>query len=281
MEIRLMTSSDVEFAYACTTAEGWSGETAEVFETFLANDPQGCFVAEHEGMPAGVSVATRYGSSGFVGELVVAKEMRGRGIGAALFRAAVEYLGSSGVESIYLDGDLDVVPFYERMGFRKVCRSLRFVGTVAGGPRRGIRPLRPGDLPEVCALDRHLLGDDRSRYIERRLFLFPELCYVARSEGRINGYVMGRPGVGVVSVGPWVSRGSERDAISLLGMVALQAGDAPLRLGVLEANSRAVRAVRSSVGFEEKPPCWRMVMGRDVGLGVHDDIFAIGSAAKG
>jgi len=281
MEIRLMMTSDVEFAFACTRAEGWLGETKEVFETFLAHDPQGCFVAEHEGRAVGICVATRYRSHGFIGELVVAEDMRGQGIGEALFRTAIDYLRSSAIEHIYLDGDLPAVPIYERAGFRKICRSLRFVGTVTGGPCSDVRSFLPSDMSSVGAIDRELFGDDRSDFLERRLAIFGELCFVLERRGRVVGYVMGRKGLGVVSVGPWVSRGSARDGICLLRAVASQAGGEPLRVGVLETNPRAVRIVRSCGVFEEHAPCWRMMMGRDERLGIHDDLLAIGSAAKG
>lgn len=276
-----MKAHDAAFAHACTSAEGWAGETVEVFETFLANDPEGSFVAEYDGIPAGICVAVRYRKNGFVGELVATREFRGRGVGGALFRAAIEYLTKSGIETIYLDGDLEAVPLYERTGFRRVCRSLRYVGAVRESSSEGVRALRRSDLPQVCSLDAVLFGDDRGRYLERRFDLFPELCFVSESEGLLTGYVMGRPGVGVLSAGPWISRGPEREAVALLAALGAQSGGTPLRLGVLESSARAVEIIRSCGEFEEQTPSWRMVWGRDTRLGEHEDVLAIGSAAKG
>jgi hypothetical protein len=33
-----MEFSDIDFAYSCTSSEGWAGETKEIFETLLNHD---------------------------------------------------------------------------------------------------------------------------------------------------------------------------------------------------------------------------------------------------
>jgi len=279
--IREMTRSDVEFAYACTTNEGWAGETPEVFESFLAHDPRGCFVAEYGTKPAGVCVATRYRRCGFIGELVVAKELRGKGIGRMLFERSLKYLQSSGMKTVYLDGDLEAIPFYERMGFRKITRSLRFVGTLRGTRRPGVRQARRADWRRICEIDRELFGDDRAFFIERRLAADPDLCFVSEPAGEVSGFIMARPGVGVLSVGPWAAGKSDDEAFGLLETLASASVAGRLRLGVLEMNSRAVDLVRSTRSFKKGTPSWRMVLGPDERVGFHEDLIAIGSAAKG
>jgi len=281
MRIREMIRSDVGFAYGCVSAEGWAGETPEVFETFLSHDPRGCWVAESEGRPVGICVATRYRATGFIGELIVIKEERGKGVGGSLFRCALDYLRACGVASICLDGDLDAVPIYERAGFRKVCRSLRFVGTSRGRRAPGVRQARGEDLPRIRAMDSDLFGDDRGFFIDRRLAAHPEYCFVRETGGGIVGFIMARPGVGVLSVGPWAARGGDADAVLLLEAVAAAAGGVPLRLGILERNKRAVGLVRAIGSFEETTPSWRMAFGPSDALGIHDDLLAVGSAATG
>lgn len=69
--IRAMEPSDLNFAAARTAAEGWTGETRHVFEGFYAHDPQGCLVAAMGDRRVGICVATSYGPSGFIGELIV------------------------------------------------------------------------------------------------------------------------------------------------------------------------------------------------------------------
>ena len=276
-----MTPGDIEFAFACTAAEGWAGETPAVFEAYLAHDPRGCFVADFGTKRAGVCVATRYRRCGFIGELVVVKEFRGHGIGKTLFETSLDYLRSSGMKTVYLDGDLEAVPFYERMGFRKITRSLRFVGSLRGAAGPGVRPARLADTRRICEIDRELFGDDRAFFIEHRLVAHPDLCFVSETAGEVSGFIMARPGVGVLSVGPWTAGRSDHEAVGLLETLASAPVAGRLRMGVLEMNSRALNLVRSMRVFKEETPSWRMVLGPDERLAFHEDLIAIGSAAKG
>ena len=146
--IRSMQPADLDFAAACTAAEGWSSEIRREFEGFFAHDPQGCLIAEAGDEPIGIGVATSYGATGFVGELIVLPGWRGRGVGHRLLDHAVGYLRARGAHSIYLDGVQAAVSLYQRAGFRKVCRSLRFIGTLPGEQYPGVCPMRPEHLPE-------------------------------------------------------------------------------------------------------------------------------------
>lgn len=276
-----MMPSDVDFAFACTKAEGWAGETRDVFEAFLQHDPRGCLVAEEDSRPVGICIATRYRTTGFIGELVVAEGMRRKGIGRRLFGRAVDYLESAGATTICLDADVDAVPLYERMGFKKVCRSLRYAGHAIPRAAPNVRPSHPEDAVEICEIDRRLFGDDRGFFIARDLARHPDLCFVLESSGKITGYIFARPGVGVMSVGPWAACRGIVDAELLLGVLAKRTGAERLRMGILESNFRASELVRACGAFEETAPCWRMILGRGPGLGEHRDLFAIGSAARG
>ena len=102
MKIRCMTTDDLTRAAAFTAAEGWSSETLTTFESFHANDPQGCFIAEEHGRCTGICVATGYRRSGFVGELIIAPGRRNRGNGRRLLQHAIDYLRGRGR---YADGN--------------------------------------------------------------------------------------------------------------------------------------------------------------------------------
>ena len=281
IEIRTMQAPDLDFAAACTAAEGWLTQTRQVFEGFHAYDPEGCLVATADGMRIGICVATGYGAYGFIGELIVLPKARGRGVGRRLLEHAIAYLRAQGARSILLDGVGRAVPLYERVGFHTVCRSLRFSGTLEGTSRPAVRPMQRADLPALCTLDREAFGADRAFHLERRLSEHPALCKVHAYGDEIRGFIVGQRGGGMVSVGPWVAGPAVECPADLLESLALEAGGLPIGLGVLESNAQAAAVVRA-LGLAERPdPPWRMVLGPAAGLGASPLAYAIGSPATG
>jgi ribosomal protein S18 acetylase RimI-like enzyme len=281
MTIRTMRDSDLDFAAESAALENWPSETLGAFASFLGHDPAGCFVAERDGRPAGICVATAYTGSGFIGELIVRKDVRGQGIGPRLLEHAVNYLKSRGVEAVYLDGVERAVPFYESVGFRGVCRSLRFLGHIEGRTHPALRPMFRDDLKEVCRIDRDAFGDDRSFFVKRRFSLFPRYAKILEQGGRITGFILGIQGRGLVAAGPWVVRAEAERPLSLLEGLARETGNLPLRIGVLETSLRAVESLRGLGGLQPQRPSWRMVLGPGGRLGNSPLCWAVGSPAKG
>jgi len=280
VRIREMRAEDIEFAASLTHQAGWASESLDVFAAFLDHDASGCFVAEAGAERAGICVATKFLHNGFIGELVVGKSMRLLGIGQLLFQKALDHLLAAGAENIYLDGDLNAVSYYEKMGFRKVCRSLRFRGKFKGKKHSHVRLLRSEEIDPLCRLDRELFGDDRGFFLRRRAEKYPRLCLVAERQGRIQGWIMSRPGDGVMAVGPWAAL-APADAPPLLEHLASEHGSEYFRLGVLERNTEATALLRSWPGLQEGIHSWFMVRGAAERLGNHPALFAIGSGAKG
>lgn len=279
--IREMHQEELLFAAECTAAEGWISEDLFTLEGFFLFDPHGCFIAELDGQPAGICIATSYGKSGFIGELIVRSEARGKGVGAALLNHGVVRLQNLGVETVYLDGVVKAVGLYERNGFRKVCKSWRFLGQLPGKASPDVRRMRPDDLAEVFALDYHYFGADRSFFIKRRMEKFPELSYVLEKAGRITGSILGRSGDGWISIGPWMVHEDVENPAELLNALAYGLGGKPFSLGVLGANRRACELVHSLGFVEREDSPWRMALGPSDDLGASPGCYAIGSAAKG
>ncbi|HUU06210.1 MAG TPA: GNAT family N-acetyltransferase [Patescibacteria group bacterium] len=281
VHIREMVHGDLDFATFLTHSAGWMSESREVFEAFLDHDPHGCFIAEAGGEKAGVCVATKYLENGFIGELVVNKSMRLLGIGQKLFQKALDCLLAGQTKNIYLDGDLNAVSYYETMGFRKICRSLRFRGKIKGKMHAHIRRLQESDLERLCAMDSEFFGDDRGFFLRRRAENSLGMCLVAEREGRLSGWIMSRPGDGLLAIGPWAAPGGEEEASCLLEHLANENSTAVFRIGVLEKNEAAAHLLRTWTGLQETIHSWFMVRGASDRLGNHPALYAIGSGAKG
>ncbi len=279
--IRIMTPTDLDFCVDNVTREGWLSETRATFEMFLGNDRGGCFVAEDNGTPIGICIATAYVTAGFLGELIVVPDRRGQSVGRQLMEHAIRYLQSSGCMSIYLDGDLPAIPLYERLGFRVLCDSLRFLGVVDAQPCVGMRPLTTPDLPMIYRLDREAFGADRSFLIRNKFARHPTLAHAVERGGDIVGYIMGEAGHGIVSVGPWVVCDSITSPIDSLCGLACHTDHTRLRIGVLKTNTEASKSLRAVDTLEETTPCRRMVLGPPDHLGRSNRLWALGSAASG
>jgi GNAT superfamily N-acetyltransferase len=281
LTIREMQKEDIAFAAECTAAEGWVRENQSTLEGFYLYDPSGCLLAVENGKPVGICIATCYGVSGFIGELIVRPEARGRSVGAALLIHGVNILKQRGVETVYLDGVLKAVELYQRNGFRKVCRSWRFSGSLPDKKSTDVRRMTSDDLDQVFALDKRSFGEDRSFFLRHRQKLYPQLSYVMEEKGTVLGFILGRAGPGWLSVGPWVVEEWVTNPIGLLYALGHESKNIPISLGVLDTHQQACRLVQS-LGFVARPDSpWRMALGLSQNLGTSPCCYAVGSAAKG
>jgi ribosomal protein S18 acetylase RimI-like enzyme len=277
--IRRMNAWDLDFAESSTRREGWISENMLEFEGFLEYDQLGCFIAELGSERAGLAVATCYKQSGFFGELIVSPDRRGHQIGARLLHAALDYLKNRGADSVSLDGVPEAVTLYERSGFVKRTRSLRFSGRIANPAEPFGRSMSEDDLPIVLGMDREVFGDDRSFFLSRRFRLFPRLCRVIEIDGRINGFVMAKRVGHLIRVGPFLNK-SDDPPVGLLESLPESMEDR-LSIGVLESNPKAAEWIRSLGLIEETNPPWRMVYGSGEAPGFSESLWAIGTPAKG
>jgi ribosomal protein S18 acetylase RimI-like enzyme len=279
--IRTMRASDLHATGGWAEAEGWTSETVEEFEAFLDYDPGGCLIAESDGVPVAICVATRYGDKGFIGEMIVSREARGLGLGPPLFDRALRYLLEVGCLSVSLDAVPKAAAFYETRGFRTISLSRRLLGRVQASLDSGVRPMECADLARVLTIDRVAFGADRSFFLRRRLDKNPELAWIRTDGSRITGYVFGRRRRSFAWAGPmWVPEQADEPAAILRGF-AEGAGDTDIQAGVLDIHDRAISLFRS-LGFAEKlHPSRRMNLGQGEPVGLHAALLSIGTAAKG
>lgn len=119
---------DVAVFLTMAAEENWVAEPWE-FDFLLFEFPQGCFAARSEsGETVGFVTSLRHDRSGWIGNLIVAAEHRGKGIGEKLFTAALGALQASGVVTFWLTASKSGTPLYEKYGFTGIDEIIRWVG---------------------------------------------------------------------------------------------------------------------------------------------------------
>ena len=167
MKVEPFQVSDIAAFLALAAAEGWVAEAWE-FEFLLTVFPEGCFcVRDSSGNCCGFVTAIRHERSGWVGNLIVAEQMRGRGIGQLLFSNALSVLRDAGAETIWLTASKSGRPLYERHGFSRMDTIVRWT---AGGRQRHAAHSIPyaGELSSlsVSVIDSLAWGDRRAGLLE-------------------------------------------------------------------------------------------------------------------
>jgi ribosomal protein S18 acetylase RimI-like enzyme len=210
LNIRKMNLSDISFGMQLVETAGWNQVPAD-WERLLRVAPDGCFLGEWDGRPAGTATAVRYGGlCGWVGMVLVDPVSRRRGIGGALLLHCVDYLKSLGVRTIKLDATEEGREVYLKHGFVDEFGTLRYQGELkpAGmreSPIRVRRPIQDRDAPALQNLDMAVFGVDRSKLLNVLIEQQPDLTLVATDDGLVVGYGLARPGRLHGYIGPLVA----------------------------------------------------------------------------
>src|SRR5437867_1231160 len=204
IRVRTLTRADVPWAIALTDTESWGYTTAD-FERLLYLEPEGVFLAEADGERIGITATTTYGPLAYIGAVIVDARWRGRHVGDALMRACLEFLDRRRVKSARLNAYLNVIPFYERLGFRKEFENHRYAGRHDGRVAPGVRLAREDDLAAMAELDRQFFGADRTKLLRRLLNEFPATSLVLDDGGEVAAYAFGNTSGDSSEIGHFIS----------------------------------------------------------------------------
>ncbi len=269
MRLRPLTEADIPFAMSLKDAAGWN-QTPEDWKRFVGFRPQGCFLAEWEGEPAGTVTTIDYGGAfGWIGMLLVAAHLRGRGIGKRLLEAAIESLATHGCETVKLDATPAGRRVYLPMGFvdeAALERRVRpaSVGRVTtakdlAGPDVTLERATPQDLHEIIAFDARTFGQARPRVLEAWPRGASRYAMVARLDGNVIGYSLGRSGSRCDHVGPIVASDITL-AAALLFKSLEAAGERPVLVDVFTQDAAWLKLL-DQLGFAVERGFTRMHRG--------------------
>ncbi len=278
LDIRPLRETDLDFALALTESVGW-GYTREDLAELHAYQPEGCLVATEDGAPVGMLTTVAYGPVGWIGNVVTEEAVRGRGFGAALVDAAVDYLRGVGVESVLLYAYQETVAFYAKLGFETQGEAVRVLGR---GTARGGSPAlaEDGDLDAVLRMDREAMGYPRDLVLKDLWSRYREAFHVAREGEEVVAYAVGPRGEGEGEIGPWIcAPNAAADCEGLLDAVLAAVGETEVSMTIPAQNVAALEAVEAR-GFGDVYRVVLMAHGEPP-VGRDEMVFAMGSLQKG
>lgn len=268
LQIRKLVASDLPFAQTVRDLAGWN-QTDKDWLRFIEHEPEGCFLAEWNGQPAGTVTTTAYGADlAWIGMVLVHPDMRRRGIASALMRRAIDYLQAKSVRCIKLDATPDGEPVYARLGFQSEWRLNRWERECTATAK-----IESGgsEIEGLTMMDREAFGTDRLSWI-KKLERDSRLVRV-----KTDGFGMVREGIRAKYVGPIMAHDPEvgcglaRELID--GLEGRTFWDIP-------RDNEACVELAKDLGFKPVRDLLRMWLGENV-AGDPTKQFALGDPATG
>src|SRR6185437_1299001 len=147
LAIRRMNADDLApLTRVVNAAYQRSTTSVEDLYRYLRLEPLGWFMAEWNGVPAGMVGAVDYQSRAWLGLMAVDPPLQGRGIARALMEAVLEWLDQR-CPTVVLDASEAGAPLYEKLDFIDVdlVDMYRLQGHVLSAPfnSREISPMTP------------------------------------------------------------------------------------------------------------------------------------------
>ena len=139
IKIRDIVESDIDNGFlesldSLRNASDLNKDTAkEILKKIIGNPDQIIHVAEVDGKVVGSTTLLieqkfihKGGKVGHIEDVVVSKEFEGRGIGIKLVTSLLEVAKTRNCYKTILDCKNELIPFYERIGFKQESNQMRY-----------------------------------------------------------------------------------------------------------------------------------------------------------
>ncbi|MDF1586112.1 GNAT family N-acetyltransferase [Marinimicrococcus flavescens] len=260
LEERRLGPADAAAACPLSDEAGWNQTPSDWAFMLEAGHGRGLF---HDGRPVATALVLRLGPAlCWISMVLVTQEFRRRGLGSRLFARCLEIAQEEGRRP-GLDATGLGRPLYAKLGFMDCHALARWQapsGALAATAPEGmeIAPMDEAAMAGVLALDRELGGMERGRILAHLQERAPAAAHVARAQGRLVGYVLGRPGRRAGQIGPLVATAPE--AAPALAAAAARAFGGAVILDVPE-ESRSFRRWLEERGAARLRGFTRMLQG--------------------
>ena len=283
LRLRLLTRADLPFADSVRALAGWN-QTPDDWQRFLATEPDGCFLAEWSGAPAGTATTTVYGPElAWIGMMLVHPDFRRRGIGRALLQRCVEHLRGRGVRCIKLDATPLGKKVYDELGFKDEWTLTRWE-CARCHPRptvfdSRIRPWRDSDARRIDPLDSEAFGVPRNEIVRALAQQSRSALVLESQSGSFAGYGFIRSGSQALYLGPLVA-GSAEAGVHLVDALVAQSAAQKIFWDIPDQNDAAVKCAKEH-GFTAQRPLTRMYLGENSTPGDPQKQFALAGPELG
>ena len=258
IKIRRLEVEDLGFADEVRAIAGWN-QLCPDWERLLRLEPEGCFLAEVEGQPAGTVTTTCYGRRlAWIGMVLVHPDFRRRGVGTRLLTQAIRHLRDErSIRCVKLDATPEGRPLYESLGFRGEWGLKRWWRASGSGETweapEDRRSISLED--ESIRLDREVFGADRGKLLEalRREAIAEE----ADSDGSFG---LARDGARAVYLGPITASDPVTGEAIARSLGAALPPDREVFWDLPDPNESAATVARA-LGFEPVRDLTRMWLG--------------------
>ncbi|MBQ4861566.1 GNAT family N-acetyltransferase [Pseudoalteromonas sp. MMG013] len=235
--IRTMLPHELKVAIEWARTEGWNPGLEDA-TLFYQADPEGFFVAELAGDIVAVGSAVRYDAHfAFCGLYIVAPEHRGKEYGLALTKHRLAYCGK---RNIGIDGVLENVEIYQRVGYQPYYQNKRFQKyATAHDVSSTLQDVTVQHIDAVITYDNQCFPAKRDTFLKGWLQQKngKSLCVI--ENGQVRGYAVRRQCVEGYKVGPLFAD-SKAVATQLLGALQQDIIGEIIILDVPENNPLAI-----------------------------------------
>ena len=236
--IRAMRPEDIALAADWAAAEGWNPGNADA-HCFATVDPQGFLIGELDGAAAATISCVNYDERfSFLGFYIVRPDLRGRGYGLRIWKAAIAHAGA---RTVGLDGVVAQQENYKKSGFALAYPNIRYGGAIPAptAPPAGVVPLTDVALSLVEADDATVFPAPRTAFLRAWIGTRGHVGRALVRDGRLAAWGVIRPCRSGHKVGPLVAE--DRAAAEVVfGALVTAIGGGEVFLDVPSVNRDAV-----------------------------------------
>jgi len=237
LQIRTMRPDEIALAADWAAAEGWNPGLADA-ACFAAVDPEGFLIGELEGRPAATISCVNYDERfAFLGFYIVRGDLRGRGYGLRIWKAAMAHAGE---RTVGLDGVVAQQENYKKSGFALAYPNIRYGGIVAAAaPPADVVPLADVPFARVEADDATVFPAPRRTFLRAWIAAPGHVGRALLRDGSLAAWGVIRPCRSGCKIGPLVAD-DLAGAEAVLAALVAAVGGGQIFLDVPSVNRDAV-----------------------------------------